>query len=260
VIAPDGGAGTARECDCRRRHRAGRLVAAAGIPEGYRNKKLGTFNTTGTDDPNVRAVMLRARRESETYVEQFRGTDGVFVAHGLLYSGPAGCGKTHLAAGVLIELIQRYQVRGRFVNLTSLVQQLQSTFDGSSSSTRQELLGPILEAQVVVLDELGSQKPSEWVQDLLYYLIDTRYAARRPTLFTTNCSLAGSGQRPARAEENLDRGADLTSGRSPLARRIDASLVSRLFEMARWISMDAVPDFRLEVRDRGLGRTLAARR
>jgi len=258
VVSRDGGGGTARECDCRRRERAPRLVAAAGIPEGYRAKKLSNFKTSG--EPGVSAAMQRALALSTAYVESFLHTDGSFATHGLLYSGPAGCGKTHLAAGVLAELIARYQVRGRFVNLTFLVQELQGTFDGGSSTSREGLLRPILLAQVVVLDELGAQKPSQWVMDLLYYLIDTRYSERRATIFTTSCSLEEPLFGPPRQQENLDRGADQPGRRIALAQRIDASLVSRLYEMTERIPMDAVPDFRREVADRGLRTRLAARR
>lgn len=258
VIRADGGAGTAHECDCRRRGRGPRLLASAGIPEGYRTKKLGSFRTSH-DHPGVAAAMQRALADSRRYVEAFQGADGKFVTHGLLYSGPAGCGKTHLAVGVLSDLISLYRVRGRFVNLTTLVQELQGTFDGGSSITREELLRPVLKADVVVLDELGAQRPSQWVMDLLYYLIDTRYAERRPTLFTTNCSVA-EGPRPREGrQENLDRGADRPGRGNPLEQRIDASLVSRLYEMTARIPMDAVEDFRRAVADRGLRARASAR-
>ena len=161
------------------------------------------------------------------WVEEFLAS-GRPCESGLLFIGAPGVGKTHLAAAVLAELIRRYRVRGRFVDFSSLLYQIQSTFDAGSSETKQSVLDPVLTAEVLVIDELGAQKPSPWVSEVLYLILNGRYTRRLTTLFTTNYYLESEAQRG----NPLDRGA-AAAAPDLLTSRIPAMLVSRLWEMAR---------------------------
>ena len=134
-------------------------------------------------------------------------------------------------------------MRGRFVDFTSLIHQIQSTFDPGSPESKRELLDPVVGAELLVLDELGAQKPTPWVTDILYLVINSRYTRRLPTLFTTNYRLdpaAGPGP-------SLDRGPDPDpTGFGLLSSRIPPMLVSRLHEMAQPVLLTAAGDFRRE--------------
>lgn len=228
VVAEDGGAGTARVCDCREDEVVPRLLARAGIPERYARKHFGNFNTDHGESAE-REQRFEAKRVCETYVEGFLGDPG----RSLVLVGEAGVGKTHLAVAVLGELIRRYRVDGRFADFTELIYRIQSTFDPSSPESKHQVLDPVTEAEVLVLDELGAQKPTEWVREILYLVINTRYTRRLPTLFTTNYAL---GPRKAGGSVS-DRGP------IPLEERIGAPLVSRLHEMAYVLRLSA-HDFR----------------
>ena len=151
---------------------------------------------------------------------------------GLLFIGPPGVGKTHLAVSVLRELIELYGVRGRFVDFTTLLHQIQATFHQQSSESKASILAPVIHAEVLVLDELGAQKPTEWTMENLYLIMNTRYTAGRPTIFTTNY--------------RLDSGTERSDGAELLTNRISAALVSRLYEMAQALPMNA-PDYRQTV-------------
>ncbi len=183
---------------------------------------------------------------------------GRFRESGLLFVGPPGVGKTHLAVGVLVELIERYRVHARFAEFTSLIHQIQATFDPGSPESKREILDPLVGAELLVLDELGAQQPTPWVRDILYLIINHRYTHRLPTIFTTNYLLEPP-QAAARPKlRGLDRGADrgLDRGRdaepaslpetSLLTSRLPAMLVSRLYEMAQPVPLTTIEDFRRE--------------
>lgn len=237
VIEPDGGAGRARPCGCRRQDLIPHLVSLSGIPSRYSRCTLENFDTTNNEQ------LLRAKSLCQRYIESFVREDGEFCESGLLLIGAAGVGKTHLAVAVLAELTRRYALRGLFADFTSLIHQIQSTFDPTSGESKHEILDPIMEADLLVLDELGAQKPTAWVSDVLYLIMNGRYTRRLPTLFTTNYRLAADAE-PQGGE--LDK-MPAAGRRESLSQRIPGRLVSRLYEMAQPIEISAA-DFRREVK------------
>ena len=259
-VVPDGGAGTAVRCDCAKRQRSQTYLQIAGIPERYRHCRLHSFQTDSTHRRSA-AQKLAAHATCRRYVDEFFDLDEQRNrASGLIFIGPPGVGKTHLAAAVLAEVVERYQVKGRFVDFTTLLHQIQSTFDPGSGTSKHKILDPVINAELLVLDELGAQKPTEWVMNTLYLVINTRYTERRPTLFTTNYRL---DTKPAKAPpveaEPVDtfRRRDASPTRraverefSDLGERISPQLVSRLFEMAEPILLGGT-DYRQVVRTDG---------
>ena len=147
--------------------------------------------------------------------------------------GSCGSGKTHLAVSILREIIE-FDKSGKlaFANFQDLIQEIHASFDSSEVPRKSEILRPLLEADLLVLDELGSQKPTTFVQETLYYLINTRYNEERATIFTTNYL-----DRPPARDESLTE-------------RIGKTLRSRLFEMTESLMFEGVDDYR-SLRSRG---------
>lgn len=232
ITTVEDGRRVARPCDCRRQERGPRLLAAAGIPARYTACSLANFSVSSgaqRSDPRLQEALAVSKR----YVDGFLGLDGRFRETGLLFIGPPGVGKTHLAVAILSEIVTRYRVRGRFVDFSSLLHQIQSTFDPGSTESKHDVLDPVIEAELLVLDELGAQKPTAWVTDILYLVMNSRYTRRLPTLFTTNYRLE-------------ERAGERWAG-EPLSTRIPAALVSRLCEMAQPVVLDC-DDYRREIR------------
>ena len=153
-VVADGGAGAAVRCDCQKRDRGREYLALADIPERYRGCTLDSFKTAG--DSTVASHLLKAKTISQRYVDGFFDAKrNRFREKGLIYIGIPGTGKTHLAVAVLKQLIERYNVRGRFIDFVALIHQIRSSFDPSSAESGHKILDPIIKAEVLVLDELG---------------------------------------------------------------------------------------------------------
>lgn len=221
----------ARRCSCHQARIRSWRLDELGIPPKYQGCRLSNFRLAGDANDQLRA----ARHGCERYIEEFLELDGSLRESGLVLVGPSGRGKTHLAVSVLIELVDQYGVRGRFVDFTKLVADIQSTFQPGNELSQADLLRPLQEADVVVVDELGARRPTPFVLDTLYLLINGRYMAKRPTLFTSNYDLTAEGED------------DVSAGQT-LADRVSASLVSRLHHMAKPIRInDDVGDYRHDV-------------
>ena len=132
VVEEDGRSGAARPCECQNAA-ASAPARGGGSAAALPGCRLANFNVNvkGAKEQLVRARALAAR-----YVERFLGPDGRLRETGLVFIGPPGAGKTHLAVGVLHELVERYAVAGAFVDFTSLIHQIQLTFDPQSQESK----------------------------------------------------------------------------------------------------------------------------
>lgn len=204
-------------CGCQGDLRRQQRMAAATIPKRYSHCTLETFREKST-------VLRNAKRRLQEFVDLWPNTA---EGKGLLLMGSCGVGKTHLAVAALIEIINSGKPgRMLFSNFQDLIQEIQASFDSDQVPSKSELLRPLLEADLLVLDELGSQKPTTFVQDILYYVINTRYNEELTTIFTTNYFDRADGK-----DETLEQ-------------RIGTRLRSRLAEMADRIEFTGATDHR----------------
>jgi len=223
-----------RPCECQQMVREERRLAAAHIPERYRHYTLDGY------DPSFRGAdrsLGKAHLMARKFVEEYpSGTAG----KGLHFTGSIGVGKTHLAVGILRRLVQEKHVRGLFCDYRELLKNIQNSYNSQVNTTELELLKPVFAAEVLVLDDLGAQKPNEWVWDTVALILNSRYNDELTTIITTNYAdlPAGGG-----AKTDAERAAREPS----LGDRIGDRMRSRLAEMCVRVEMTG-EDFRQTVK------------
>lgn len=217
------GSWVSRPCRCQELEREGRRLAAAQIPERYRDCTLDTFEIYHEADRSLQEALLTARRFVEEYPA---GTAG----KGLLFVGSSGVGKTHLAVGVLQRLVRERGVKGLFCDYRELLKKIQNSYNPEVKTTELELLKPVFAAEVLVLDDLGAQKPNEWVWDTVALILNTRYNDRQSTVITTNHE-----DLPAASGELTET--QRAARKQTLGDRIGDPMLSRLAEMCIRVKM-----------------------
>jgi DNA replication protein DnaC len=168
-------------CGCRMARQALRRLERADIPPRHEHATLENYESVETK--GAHESMLHAHFKATQFVQDYpHNTDG----RGLMFVGPAGRGKTHLAVGVLRALIEEKGCQGLFCDYGDLLKQVQNSYNARSETTEHELFRPVLEAEVLVLDDLGSTKPTAWVWDTVAHVLNARYNHKRTTVITTN--------------------------------------------------------------------------
>ena len=173
-------------CECRNQDLPARLMSAAEIPRKYANCRLDNY-VTSQESPYLKMAFEVASAYVTDYAKQP-------TAKGLLFQGPPGLGKTHLAVAVIRTLIGAEHVSGFFCDFAS---QLQKIRDSMSSDRTLVLPRLVRDADILILDDFGSQRWSAWVQDQMSNVISNRYNDGRATIITTNLTDKPSADRNA---------------------------------------------------------------
>jgi DNA replication protein DnaC len=200
----------ARRCECRTQSAQSKMASAARIPRRYDHCTIVNYKPTHGNGSQLKAYNYAYRLMLEYPA----------VERGLLLMGPVGVGKTHLSVAILRGLLEK-GINCLFYESGALLKEIQNSYNPVSKTSELRVLAPVFEAEVLVLDELGASRPTDWVQETLYHVINTRYNDKKLTIFTTNYLDA----RRTPADETLED-------------RIGVRLRSRLYEMCKTVFIE----------------------
>jgi len=235
---------TARVCECRRTRRTEDLLRLCRIPRRYTACEFVSFDPQDSSQESARA-QTRAFVDSYTVLKVQEEADV-----GLLFLGPPGVGKTHLAVAALRSLILEQGVPGLFIDFRDLIKELQASYDPVAQTSEMEILRPLLQTEVLVLDDLGAARVTEWVRDLIGHIVNSRYNERKATILTTNLadeSSASAPKRPSSGGDGAHPQARLLSEKASLSDRIGDPIRSRLHEMCITLRLNG-EDYRVKLK------------
>ena len=150
-------------CSCRRQPRDEPWwMEQARIPRGFweagpdEPKDFDHFYSLG--NPSLQIALVKARGFADRYP---------MVERGLFLLGNPGVGKTHLTVAILKQLMTQKGVECLFCSFTELLEQILDSYDPISLKTKYEIVQPILETEVVAIDDFAARRMSDWAEGVL---------------------------------------------------------------------------------------------
>ncbi|MCU1283674.1 MAG: replication protein DNAC-like protein [Acidobacteriales bacterium] len=224
-------------CDCRVSAKFEKLLANARIPKRYDDRELSNFRIE-VNGKHL-STLAKARLRAEHYVEEYPAIE----PPGLILTGNSGTGKTHLAIGIIKELTKK-GIDCVFADFRDLLKQVRQTYNSQTSNTEMSTLKPFLTAEVLVLDDIGAEKDSEWVEETVGYILNDRYNNKKAVILTTNlANLAPTMSRSTEPVDNFSK-ARRAMKQESLGDRVGQRIWSRLAEMCTVVEIESDIDYR----------------
>jgi DNA replication protein DnaC len=245
IVQRSDGTQFAQDCVCRIERRATQILKNARIPRRYEFCSLDSYETMHSSaTESVKKGLSVSRKFTAGYPIETNGK-------GLLFVGSRGLGKTHLAIGILKNLITERGATGVFWEHKELLENIRSIYGARTAGAEAQVLRAAITCDLLVLDDLGDITPSDWTWDTTSYILSSRYNEDRSTIITSNLP----NEPPSVSfDEPVDRFANdpgkearRAMTKRTLADRIGDRIWSRLQEMCVVVEMNG-EDFRQKVK------------
>lgn len=153
----------------------------------FETSKLGErFKTRTFENFKVNNQNENAYKLAKGFVNNFEKAKEKGL--GIMFIGNYGVGKTHLACSIAIELINN-GIPVIYGSSISLLGKIRETYESNINTNEWQLLDLYSNTDLLIIDDLGKEKPSEWVLEKLYYIINQRYENLKPVVITTNYNI-----------------------------------------------------------------------
>ena len=168
------------------------------IPFKYKYKSFDNFDIARLTNENPDLIIADLQKYAENYIENQR------TLNWLVIQGPSGSGKTHLVTAIIKESLSQavahyvrknpnkhdkaYQTLARdfiFTSCGNLLQEIKYSYDCYDINER-DVLEKYKNCRMLVLDDLGTEQPSQWLKDTLFHILDYRFGEMLPTIITTS--------------------------------------------------------------------------
>lgn len=182
--------GTAEKCECFEERVMNSKKAFAEMPEQLKEFRISDYQINIYDNANDKELARNAKKACYGYVKNFDKFND--LAKGLyLYSYTKGSGKTRLAVAIGNALINQYKCRVKFTTTTRLIEEIKCTFQAKQSAeyTLSEYMTAIKSVDVLILDDIGTEKLTDWVNETFYEIINQRMLSKKITVYTSNCTV-----------------------------------------------------------------------
>ena len=179
------------------------LIKKSELGQRFRDRTFETFVTNRENQP----AFDRSVEYAKGFVDEKKG---------LIYFGSVGTGKTHLVAAIANYIINIHKISVKFGSITSLLNEIKATYSEGSKETEYNIIKELSSVNLLIIDDLGKEKPTDWTSSILYTIINNRYEDYRPTIVTTNLTI-----------NNLEK-------------NIGEAAMSRLIETCDFVKMDGV--------------------
>lgn len=222
-------------CDCVAVERTGQILAQSRIPRRYEHCAFENFDIRkdrGQANQSLEYAKLQAQKFAGEYP----------LDYGLLFIGSTGVGKTHLAVAVIRELILHKNVACLFYDFRDLLKEIQDSYNPISQTSELRVLQPVMDAEVLLLDELAALNPSDWVKDTLGYIVNSRYNRKKVTLITTTLPFGEASGTSVRTPSG-----ESVSGLDKTLSQYGVTFRSRLYEMCKVLEMKS-DDYRKAIK------------
>ncbi len=223
-------------CDCFQYDRGETLTSRAQIPERFREADFDNFSPgSPRENPIAHEALIKVMLGAKAYARDYPSLSQL----GLLLQGGTGVGKTHLATAVLRQLLSR-GFECVFFDYQTLLDRIRQSYNPAAGAADKQAYRAALDTEVVLIDDLGSHRVTDWVEDTVTAIINHRYNERKALIVTTNLP------DPVLGDSSVEK--DAVSGKfnvkDTLADRIGVRARSRIYEMCRVIQVPG-RDYRL---------------
>lgn len=175
-------------CKCKKDEIQDGRLKFANIPTEFDELTVRSFETNIYKSQESTILAINAKKSVANYINNFEK----FVDYGkglYFYSATRGSGKTRLAVSLGNVLLKQMHKQVKFVTSIDLLNEIKSTFDDKSEYTQSQLIESINGVDILIIDDIGVEKPTDWVNEVLFGIFDNRMKYKKITIFTSNCSM-----------------------------------------------------------------------
>ena len=180
----------ASPCECLSSRIMESKLQFANIPKEFKGYTVESFDLGLYTTPDAREKAEMAKVLCTNYIKEFPAIseDGKGL---YMYSRTKGSGKTRMAASIANDVISRYRISAKFATTLQILDEIKKTWHEKpgEDAGEQKFLADIIRVPVLVIDDIGVEKPTEWVNEKFYSILNGRMIQKQVTIFTSNCEM-----------------------------------------------------------------------